>query len=166
MIDKVVSRRTTDGARSKLGRRGCGSIHYSTVAALAIALLSITVISDPAAADPAEPPVGKSCGQPQTTVLTPDSDALVSSVGNANDALTIALRIRGIAHWTALLSTADVDITSPADQGNAIVTFKMGLGLHLTANGAAGFNVFLTGAIIDGGVTYDLKGAYLGNFSC
>lgn len=129
---------------------------------LTITLFSASVVPAWAAPDEAT----KSCGQPQTTVLTPNSDALVSSLGNANDALSVALRIRGITHWTGLLSTADVDVTVPADQGNAIVTFQLGLGLHLTANGAAGFNVFLTGTIFDGGVTYNLKGAYLGNFSC
>jgi hypothetical protein len=166
MMDQVVPCRTIHGAPSKLGRGGYGWARYSTVAALSIALLSVSVVPTWAAPDQATPEAAKSCGQPQTTVLTPNSDALVSSVGNANDALTIALRIRGITHWTALLSTANVDIASPADQGNAIVTFKTGLGLHLTANGAAGFNVFLTGTIIDDGVTYDLKGAYLGNFIC
>ncbi|HEX3990773.1 MAG TPA: hypothetical protein VHX39_06345 [Acetobacteraceae bacterium] len=166
MIDWVIPCRPAGRAPSGPGRRGCGWTQYSTVTVLTIALLSASVVPAWAAPDQAAPPAAKSCGQPQTTVLTPDSDALVSSVGNANDALTIALRIRGITHWTALLSTANVDIASPADQGNAVVTFKAGLGLHLTANGAAGFNVFLTGTIIDDGVTYDLKGAYLGNFSC
>jgi hypothetical protein len=161
MIDWVIPRRTTGRAPSAVGRT-----HYSMVTALTIALLSATVMPGSAAADQTEPQAGKSCGQPQTTILTPNSDALVSSVGNANDALTIALRIRGVTHWTGLLSTANVDVAVPADQGNAIVTYQVGLGLHLTANGAAGFNVFLTGGIIDNGVTYNLKGAYLGNFTC
>ena len=158
MIDWIIP------CRASLGR-GRGWARCRTVTALTIALLSATVVPG-RAADQTGPQPGKSCGEPQTTVLTPDSDAVASSIGNPNDALTIALRIRGITHWTALLSTADVDIALPADQGNAIVTFKTGLGLHLTANGAAGFNVFLTGTIIDDGVTYNLKGAFLGNFSC
>lgn len=113
-----------------------------------------------------EQPASNTCGAPQTTVLTPNSDALASSLGNPNNALTIAFRVRGVTYWTVLLSSADVDVALSNNRGNAVVTFHNGLAVHLTANGAAGFNLFANGTIVDDGTSYVLTGVFLGTFSC
>lgn len=113
-----------------------------------------------------EQPASNSCGAPQTTVLTPNSDALAASLGNPNNAMTIAFRVRGVTYWTVLLSSADIDVALSNNRGNAVVTFHQGLAVHLTANGAAGFNLFASGTIVDDATSYALTGAFLGTFSC
>lgn len=141
-------------------------IRYRAAVVLSLAMLFGVAPRGWAATGQNEQPGSKTCGEPQTTVLTPDSDALAASLGNANSAITVAFRVRGVTYWTVLLSSADVDVALSNNRGNAVVTFHQGLAVRLTANGAAGFNLFASGTIVDDGASYALTGVFLGTFTC
>jgi hypothetical protein len=106
------------------------------------------------------------CGAAQSTLITPNSQALVTSLQNANNQILIAFSTGGVTYWTVMLSTSVVSVALSSNRGNAIVTFQAGLKVYLVANGAAGFNIFLSGEVIDDGTTYKLTGTYLGTFKC
>jgi hypothetical protein len=106
------------------------------------------------------------CGAPQTTLVTPDSQTVATSLNNPNNQITIVFRTGNVTYWTVMLSTSVVNVVLSSNRGNAVVTFQQGLTVHLTANGSAGFNIFLSGNIVDDGTTYSLTGTYLGTFMC
>jgi hypothetical protein len=139
---------------------------YYAAAVLSLAVLFVVGTPGWTATGQTDQSGSKACGEPQTTLLTPDSDALATSLGNPNNGITIVFRTRGTAYWTTLLSSSNVNVALSNNRGNAIVTFQKGLTVYMTANGAAGFNLFLSGTIVDDGTSYAITGLFLGNFTC
>jgi hypothetical protein len=148
------------------GANAAGAAAQSTAAA-AVQQADAGIAPPPgAAARRADASSSSGCGAAQTTSLTPDSQSLTTSLSNANNQIKIAFSTGGVVYWTVMLSTSAVDVALSSNRGNAVVTFQKGLNAHLTANGSAGFNIFLSGNIVDDGTTYSLVGTYLGTFLC
>lgn len=106
------------------------------------------------------------CGAPQTTLITPNSQTLATSLENVNNQIMIGFSTAGTTYWTVMLSTSVVSVVLSSKRGNAVVTFQPGLTAYLVANGSAGMNIFLTGDVIDDGTTYSMTGTFLGTFTC
>lgn len=108
-----------------------------------------------------------SCGEPQTMQITPNSHTLSSSLSNPNNAIQIAFLTGEATYWTAMVSTANLTVSLANNRGNAVVTFQQGLTIASSPKGEGkGFDLFLTGTIIDDTTVYTLTGAYLGAFRC
>jgi|TARA_R110000751_G_scaffold35861_10_gene88076 hypothetical protein len=108
----------------------------------------------------------KSCGEAQTTSITPNSETVTTSQNSINNTIVVAFKTGNATYWTAMLSTAGIDVSLSDNRGNAVVTFQKGLSIHMTANGSAGFTIFLSGKITDDSTEYSLTGAVLGTFLC
>lgn len=140
---------------------------------LCIVTMGATAAGEVAQAADVAPPSGanaakasSSCGAAQTTMITPNSQTVAVSLSNPNNAIMIVFRTGNVTYWTVMLSTSVIDVVLSSNRGNAVVTFRKGLALHLTANGSVGFNVFMSGDIVDDQTKYSITGAYLGTFTC
>lgn len=108
-----------------------------------------------------------SCGDPQPMQITPNSQTMSSSLANANNAMQISFRTADTSYWTAMVSDANTGVSLGTDRGNAVVTFQKGLTVLLSPRGGSdGFDLFLTGTIVDDSTVYTLTGAFLGHFNC
>jgi hypothetical protein len=110
--------------------------------------------------------IGNSPCATQSTLLSPNSISLTSSVQSINNDHWVILQTGGVTYWTALLSNSNVDVILPNDRGNAVVTFRQGLIARLSANGSGGLQIFLSGKITDDLTEYNIVGKLIGSFQC
>lgn len=104
-------------------------------------------------------------GQTTNTPLTPNSNAVASASGNANDDTTIAFQYNNITtYWSPTVSSPTPDVTLGSNRGNGVVTFVKGLEVLYLAQAGGMYTVVVNGTIIDSGSEYTLQGRSLGSF--
>ena len=106
------------------------------------------------------------CGEAQTTILTPNSNAQTSTLHDVNNDIMTSLQTGGTTYWTALLSNSNTEVSLPNNRGDAVVTFQQGLTVKLVAEGSTGTQIFLNGKIIDDLTEYNIVGKLIGVFKC
>lgn len=99
------------------------------------------------------------------THLTPNTNAICSPTGDANNTTNIAFYYNNsIQYWSASVGIANTTATLASDRGNAVVTFEKGLTVTYTALSDGMYQISVSGTIIDSGSLYTLNGTTLGTF--
>lgn len=99
-----------------------------------------------------------------TTQLSPNSQSVVTMTATT---ASIAFQIlpKDTSYWAPSVSISFTKVVNSSAKGNNVVTFAEGLAVTLSTQGAGGYNVFVTGNIIDGGDTYPVIGAIVGTYT-
>ncbi len=108
---------------------------------------------------------GFSGGQTVKTILTPNSNSIVTATGSDNDTTQLQFQYNGaITYWSPSVSSASTTAILGANVGNDVVTFIKGLTVTYNALAGGQYNVLLTGQIQDGNSIYPITGMSLGTF--
>jgi hypothetical protein len=131
-----------------------------------IALLLTVALANPCFAESQKGLQDTKCNlQPQSTILTPNSNSVTTSMQTINKDTLIALQTNGVTYWTALLSTANMVVSLSDDQGNAAMTFQQGITLNYMVTGDQ-YQVMLSGPILDNDTQYKITGKLIAIFTC
>lgn len=99
-----------------------------------------------------------------TTQLTPNSQSVVTM-----DAVTAQVSFQVLPtdtpYWSPQVSTSFTTVSLGRDVGNAVVTFKSGLKVTLSAQQGGGYVVLLNGDIVDGDSVYTQSGRLIGTYT-
>lgn len=131
-----------------------------------MALLLTIFSASPSSAEPKKGLQESKCNlQPQSTILTPNSNSATTSMQTINKDTLIALQTNDVTYWTALLSTANKTVSLSGNQGNAVVTFMEGITLNYIVTGDQ-YQVMLSGLIVDNDTQYNITGKLIAIFTC
>lgn len=97
--------------------------------------------------------------------ITPNANAVINPLGDANDTTIISFQYNNITtYWSPQVSSAFTSAENPVDVGNAVVTFMAGLTVNYRSQSAGYYTVTVDGPIKDSGTVYKLVGLTLGLF--
>lgn len=75
-----------------------------------------------------------SASNPTTTMISPNSNAVVQVSTSHNSNYVVGLQTGSVVYWSAILNATNPNATVMADTGNAVVTFKKGIFVHILDN--------------------------------